>query len=294
MVIIMDELKYIISKQFENKTIKEFLKECNIGRGKVETIRVSKQSFINGEYKHLDTPLKENDVLSFNVEEEIDFECDDKPLKVAYEDEHILIVNKPVNMLVHPDDKSKRGTLANLVANYFKQNNIKRKVRYIHRIDKETSGLVIFVKDFISEAILLKDIESHSIKRTYIALVEGVFKPEKGIIIAPIGQDRHKNGKMCVSSNGKDAITEYQVMKVIDDYSVVKFNLKTGRTHQIRVHSSFKKHPLLGDVLYGGNMERINRVALHSYSVEFTHPITKKVIEVKSPLPYDFKDLIKK
>ena len=197
-------------------------------------------------------------------------------------------------MLVHPDDKSKRGTLANLVAHYFKQKNINRKVRYIHRIDKETSGLVIFVKDFISEAILLKDIESHSIKRTYIALVEGVFKPEKGIIIAPIGQERHKNGKMCVSSNGKDAITEYQVMKVIDDYSVVRFNLKTGRTHQIRVHSSFKKHPLLGDVLYGGNMQRINRVALHSYSVEFTHPITKKVIEVKSPLPYDFKDLIKK
>lgn len=290
----MDEIKIVISKEYNNKTIKEFLKLNNIGRGKVESIRVNKQTFINGEYKHLDTILNENDVLTILIDEEIDYVPLEKTLKTAYEDDYILIVYKPINMLVHPDDNSNNKTLCNMVANYYKSNNIKRKVRYIHRIDKETSGLVIFVKDFISEAILLKDIENHNIKRSYLALVEGTFKPEKGVIVAPIGQDRHKNGKMCVSNTGKDAITEYKVMKVIDDYSVVKFNLKTGRTHQIRVHSSFKKHPLLGDVLYGGNMQYINRVALHSYEVELIHPFTKEKIEVKSSLPTDFIKLIKK
>lgn len=289
----MDELKIIISNKYQNKTIKEFLKDNNIGRGKIEAIRVSKTSFINGVYANLETKLNEGDVLSFNIDEEIDFVCEDKEIEVIYEDDYLVAFNKPANMIIHPDDKSKGGTLVNLVASYYKKNNIKRKIRYIHRIDKETTGIVLFAKDFLSEAILLKQINNHQIKKYYLALIEGHLKQNKGQIKANIGEDRHINNKMCVSKSGKEALTNYKEIKRFKDYSLVEFELITGRTHQIRVHSSYLKHPLLGDPLYGGNYQYINRVALHSYKMEFTHPITNKEILIISYLNKDMNDLIK-
>ena len=289
----MDELKVIISNKHQDKTIKELLKENNIGRGKIEAIRVSKSSFINGSYANLETKLHNGDVLSFNIDEEIDFICEEKEIEVIYEDDYIIAVNKPINMIIHPDDKSKGGTLVNLVASYYKKNNIKRKIRYIHRIDKETTGIVLFAKDFLSEAILLKQINNHQMKKYYLALIEGHLKQNKGQIKANIGEDRHINNKMCVSKNGKEALTNYKEIKRFKDYSLVEFELITGRTHQIRVHSSYLKHPLLGDPLYGGNYQYINRVALHSYKMEFTHPITNKEILIISYLSKDMNDLIK-
>lgn len=289
----MDELKIIISNKYQNKTIKEFLKDNNIGRGKIEAIRVSKTSFINGVYANLETKLNEGDVLSFNIDEEIDFVCEDKEIEVIYEDDYLVAFNKPANMIIHPDDKSKGGTLVNLVASYYKRNNIKRKIRYIHRIDKETTGIVLFAKDFLSEAILLKQINNYQIKKYYLALIEGHLKQNKGQIKANIGEDRHINNKMCVSKSGKEALTNYKEIKRFKDYSLVEFELITGRTHQIRVHSSYLKHPLLGDPLYGGNYQYINRVALHSYKMEFTHPITNKEILIISYLNKDMNDLIK-
>ena len=289
----MDRININITNEYAGKTIKEFLKINNIGRGKVEAIRVNKQALLNDNVVSLETKLKENDCLSFVIEEQIDFVADDKKLDVVYEDDYILIVNKPANMIIHPDDKSKSGTLVNLVANYYKNNNINRKVRYVHRIDKETTGLVIFAKDFISEARLLKDIESHVLKRNYLAFVEGTFKKKKGTIDAPIGQDRHINGKMCVSPSGKNAITHYEVIKEYLNISLVKFSLQTGRTHQIRVHCKYINHPLLGDVMYGGDYQYINRVALHSYEVVFTHPITKMLINVNCDIPNDMGKLKK-
>lgn len=288
----MDKVSITISKKYQNKTIKEFLKDNNVGRGKVESIRVNKTSFINDQYKNIDTLLNENDVLSFAIDEKIDFVCDNNPLDVVYEDEHILIVNKPSNMIIHPDDKSKSGTLVNIVANYYKQNNINRNIRYIHRIDKETTGIVLFAKDFLSEAILLKDLQEDKINRLYLAIVEGKLSKSKGVIKAPIGKDRHINNKMCVSSNGKEAISEYKVIKSTDKFSLIEFKLLTGRTHQIRVHASYINHPLLGDVMYGGDLQYISRVALHSYKIELIHPISKKAINIECQLPNDIKKLI--
>ena len=270
----MDYIRINVPKEYEGKTIKEFLKSNHIGRGKVESIRVNKSSFINDQYCNLETKLKENDKLSFLIDEEIDFICDDKDIEVVYVDEYLLIVNKPANIIIHPDDKSKGGTLVNLVANYYKKNNISRKVRFLHRIDKETTGLVMFAKDFLSEAILLQDIEKHIVQRKYLAFIEGKFSKKQGTIKANIKEDRHINGKMCVYKDGKEAITNYKVIKEYGEYSVVEFVLQTGRTHQIRVHASYLNNPLLGDVLYGGNCLYINRVALHSYEVTFTHPIS--------------------
>lgn len=289
----MDYIRINVPKEYEGKTIKEFLKLNHIGRGKVESIRVNKSSFINDQYCNLETKLKENDKLSFLIDEEIDFICDDKDIEVVYEDEYLLIVNKPANIIIHPDDKSKGGTLVNLVANYYKKNNISRKVRFLHRIDKETTGLVMFAKDFLSEAILLQDIEKHIVQRKYLAFIEGKFSKKQGTIKANIKEDRHINGKMCVYKDGKEAITNYKVIKEYGEYSLVEFVLQTGRTHQIRVHASYLNNPLLGDVLYGGNCLYINRVALHSYEVTFTHPISKQLLTITKELPIDMEQLKK-
>ena len=289
----MDEIKILVSKEYQGKTIKEFLKLNNVGRGKVEAIRVNKQSFINGEYKNLETTLKENDLLSFIINEEIDFIADDKKLDVVYEDDYILLVNKPSDIIIHPDDKTKGKTLVNIVANYYKEKGINRKVRYIHRLDKETTGLILFAKDFLSEAILLKELQNDNISRKYLAFLEGKLNKKEGIIKANIDKDRHVNGKMCIVKSGKEAISKYKVIKEFKEYSLVEFSLLTGRTHQIRVHASYINHPLLGDVLYGGNMLYSSRVALHSYSISFNHPINKKPIDICINLPIDLDVLTK-
>lgn len=289
----MDEIKILVSKEYQGKTIKEFLKLNNVGRGKVEAIRVNKQSFLNGEYKDLETTLKENDLLSFIINEEIDFIADDKKLDVVYEDDYILLVNKPSDIIIHPDDKTKGKTLVNIVANYYKEKGINRKVRYIHRLDKETTGLILFAKDFLSEAILLKELQNDNISRKYLAFLEGKLNKKDGIIKANIDKDRHVNGKMCIAKYGKEAISKYKVIKEFKEYSLVEFSLLTGRTHQIRVHASYINHPLLGDVLYGGNMLYSSRVALHSYSISFNHPINKKPIDICINLPIDLDVLTK-
>ena len=289
----MDEIKILVSKEYQGKTIKEFLKLNNVGRGKVEAIRVNKQSFINGEYKNLETTLKENDLLSFIINEEIDFIADDKKLDVVYEDDYILLVNKPSDIIIHPDDKTKGKTLVNIVANYYKEKGINRKVRYIHRLDKETTGLILFAKDFLSEAILLKELQNDNISRKYLAFLEGKLNKKEGIIKANIDKDRHVNGKMCIVKSGKEAISKYKVIKEFKEYCLVEFSLLTGRTHQIRIHASYIDHPLLGDVLYGGNMLYSSRVALHSYSISFIHPINKKPIDICINLPIDLDVLTK-
>ena len=289
----MDKINIEITDKFSLLTIKEFLKENNVGRGKIEYIRVNKLSLVNDVFMPLETKLQKGDKLSFIIDENIDFVAENKDIDVVYEDEYVLIVNKPINMIIHPDDKSKGGTLVNLVASYYKKNNIKRKIRYIHRIDKETTGIVLFAKDFLSEAILLKQINNHQIKKYYLALIEGHLKQNKGQIKANIGEDRHINNKMCVSKSGKEALTNYKEIKRFKDYSLVEFELITGRTHQIRVHSSYLNHPLLGDPLYGGNYQYINRVALHSFKMVFIHPITNKEISIISYLNKDMNDLIK-
>lgn len=289
----MDKINININDIHIGKTIKEFLKINNVGKAKIEYLRVNRFTSINGIYAPLETILNKNDVLSIIIDEQVDFKADEGFLDIAYEDDYVLVINKPINMIIHPDDKSKNNTLVNLVANYYIKNNINRKVRFINRIDKETSGLVLFAKDFFSEAILLLEMLNKNITRSYLAFLEGKLSKRKGTINAPIGDDRHINNKKRVSNSGKEAITHYKLINQYDDYCLVRFILETGRTHQIRVHSSYINHPLLGDVLYGGDYRFVNRVALHSYQIKFIHPITKKFIDVTIDLPDDLKKLKK-
>lgn len=285
-------VKVIIKKGYENITIKEFLKLNHVGRPTIEKIRVNKASFINNSFVSLDYVLKINDILVIKDTFDLNLKPFNYDIKVAYEDEDILIVDKPVNMLVHSDGNSDK-TLYNAVINYYHKKNECVNVRPIHRIDFETSGLVIFAKNFLIGNILDDMISKHNILRYYLALVKGNFNNSKssGKISYRIGRDRSNAKKYRVSSTGQDAITTYKVINNYNSYSLVSLLLKTGRTHQIRVHMSYIGHPLLGDVLYGENKSLIQRVALHSHKIQFINPLTYKEISVKCDMPQDMLNL---
>ena len=182
------------------------------------------------------------------------------------------------------------------VARYYLDHNINRNVRYAHRLDEETSGILIFAKDFLTLAKLNELIENHTLTRDYLALVSNRFKSNTslGTINKNIAKDRHVNNKFRVGNgdNSKPAITKYKVLESKGLVSLVYLHLLTGRTHQIRVHMASINHPLLGDTLYGGNKDILKRVGLHSYHVEFRHPITNEFISLNCPLPQDMNKII--
>lgn len=291
----MDKLNLIVKKEFDNMSVKELLKCYNIGKGKIEEIRNTYKIKVNNLDANLDYIVKAKDLVTFFFVEKIDVQPYPLKLDVVYEDDYLLIVNKPSGILIHPDNEENQQTLVNMVSNYYYENKIFRNVRYVHRIDEETSGIVIFAKDFITMGLLNHMIEKHDVKRYYLALCMNKFKNLEASINKPIARDRHVNNKYRVgnSSNSKNALTHYQVIKEFKGYSLVKLLLETGRTHQIRVHMSYLNHPLLGDTLYGGSNKLISRVSLHSYQVKFTHPITNEFLEVTCPLSEDLERLVK-
>ena len=166
-----------------------------------------------------------------------------------------------------------------------KKNGIKTKIRHIHRLDKDTTGVILFAKNALAGALLDRLLENRIIKRTYLALVQGRVKEKKGRIVQPIGRDRHHPTRRIVSSTGQDAITYFEVIKYYskENLTLIKLELDTGRTHQIRVHMSFMGHPLIGDKLYGGSEARIFRPALHAVKITFVHPITNEAITCIAP-----------
>ncbi|MFI3329220.1 MAG: RluA family pseudouridine synthase [bacterium] len=282
-------MKYNYIVNNNTNTIEDFLKYYSLGKTKYKLI---KSIYVNNVKSNLKTKINNNDNITIDFEEQIDFIPQDHKLNILYEDDYLLLVDKDVNLLVHPDSKDKLDTLVNYVASYYKSKNEFRQVHYLHRIDTDTSGIVMFAKDFLTTSKMAKLIESHEVARTYLTLVEGIVKKD-GTINEPIGEDRHHNQRRRVSKTGKDAITDYKVIKQYNNYTLLEVKLRTGRTHQIRVHMSYIKHPLLGDELYFGNKKLIKRQALHSHSVEFIHPITNKNIIVKSELKSDMKKLVK-
>lgn len=290
----MERIKYQIEKCNQGISIRKLLENFYVGKSSIYKLFFNKQIYVNDSLIKEDYILKLGDELGIDCEEDIDFLPWDKTLDVVYEDNHLLIVNKPVGVIIHPDGKNVDHTLVNMVASYYKKNGIKRNVRYIHRIDTETSGIVVFAKDFLTYNILSHQIETHEIKREYLALVSGTFKDEKGRIDAPIGRDRHVQNKFRVgkSTSSKEAITNYYVIRNFKEYSYIRLVLETGRTHQIRVHMASINHPLLGDSLYGGKKDKINRVSLHSFRVTLLDPYTHERLVVETPLPKDMDSLV--
>ncbi len=276
---------------YEASTIKDYLESFYLGKSKIYNLFFNNQILLNNHKCKENDLIKNGDIISIIYDEEIDYEKSDNDIDILYEDDYLLIINKPKNILIH-DSKSNTDSLSNRVANYYYNNGISLIVRFAHRLDFETTGLIIYCKDMLTHSYMNHFIETHDIKREYRLLASGKMNKKKGFIDFPIGKNRHENGKMIVSKTGKEAKTYYEVIKEYKGYSYIKCLLETGRTHQIRVHFSYLGHPLLGDLLYGGDTNLIKRVSLHSYMTAFIHPVYKNNLEVKCELPLDMKGLV--
>lgn len=214
-------------------------------------------------------------------------------LNIVYEDEDLIIVDKPAKMPVHPSANHNENTLANALAWYFAQQNIPFTFRCTNRLDQDTSGLILIAKHMVSSAIISSMVKRHNICREYLAIVRGNVSPSSGTIDAPLSR---KPGNIIEQEvdfiHGENAVTHYQTIIEKNGYSLVSLKLETGRTHQIRIHMKYLGFPLIGDYLYNPDMEKINRQALHSYRLSFRHPVTEKQMEFTAPLPDDMKKVV--
>jgi len=226
--------------------------------------------------------------------EKRDFPSDWMELNILYEDEFTLIVNKPAGIEVHPSEKGQRKTLAHAVAAYYEMSGQDVRIRHVHRIDKDTTGPVLYAKNEFAHYQYDKAMREKTIERIYVALAEGYVEGNKGRIDKPIGQDRHHSTRRRVSDTGDPAVTHFEVVERLADHTLVRLRLETGRTHQIRVHLSAINHPLAGDGLYGGKRGVISRQALHGERLIWSHPWTGEKQQVSAPLPDDFNQALKR
>lgn len=236
-----------------------------------------------------------NDIitLDFNYEEDNSNIISTKMnLNIIYEDDWLLIINKPAGISIHPSILHYSDSLCNGVKFYFDTINLKKKIRPVNRLDLNTSGLVIFAKCEYIQECLISQMKSNQFKKEYLCLCDGHFENKKNTINLPIARKENSIIERCISNDGQTSITHYEVLENHKNYSLVKCILETGRTHQIRVHMSYIGHPLIGDSLYGSDSKLINRQALHCYKLSFIHPITKTFMEFIGEIPSDLNKLI--
>ena len=291
------KLTYTIQPNDNFFNVKELLKlKFQISDRLLVKLKKNKKIWLNSTPTFVDSRLKPFDI----VEILIDFEEKSEniiptqmDLNIIYEDEYYIVINKPSGIAIHPSILHYTDSLANGVKFYFEQKNIKKKIRPINRLDKDTSGIVIFAKTEYIQEFLVKEMKKNTFFKEYIAVCEGMFESKIGTINLPIGRKENSIIERCVCSDGDIAITHYNVLKSLKNTSVVHVTLETGRTHQIRVHLSNIGHPILGDTLYGNHSSVINRQALHAYKVKFIHPITGLNVEYIATIPSDIKSIIK-
>lgn len=293
MMTIMDRsVLYQINGLEKPQKISGFLKEKGYSRQNLVDLRKDEQAIcLNGTYVHMNHMLAEGDVLTVWIRE-TENSGQIRPVKlpfaIVYEDEDLLVINKPAGMPVHPSRGNPENSLGNALAWYFKEQGVPFVFRCINRLDRDTTGALILAKNPLSAAILSVQMKKRQILRTYLALVDGLL-PDSGTINAPIA--RMEGSVITREVNfgtGESAITHYERLAAGKEYSLAELHLETGRTHQIRVHMKYIGHPLPGDYLYNPDYRRINRQPLHSYQLEFTHPTTGKVMLFTAPLPIDF------
>lgn len=300
----MKILIFTATEEFKNKRLDIFL------QGTMEdTSRAAVQKFIdegcveiNGKkISKAGTKLKGNEEIKIEIPEKeiLVLKGENIPLDIIYEDKYIAVINKPSDMTVHPAQDNYSGTLVNALLYHFdtlsniNEDNIRPGI--VHRLDKDTSGLIIIAKTNEAHEKLVEMFQSKKMKKTYVAVCKGNFKNKSGRLENLIGRDPFDRKKMAVVEiNGKKAITNYEVIDEVQDFSLLKINIETGRTHQIRVHMKYLNHPILGDSTYGSPSKIIGRQMLHAYMLEFIHPITKEIIKLKGEIPQDFADVLKK
>lgn len=275
--------------------------ETNISREAVQRMIKNGKILVNGKQEKPSYKTSIGETLTIEEEkaEEIDLKPQEMPLDVIYEDDDMLVINKEKGIVVHPGNGNLDGTLANAVMARCKGglSGIGGKIRpgIVHRIDKDTSGLVIIAKNDKAHINLSNQIQKRKVKKTYIALVRGVIKENEATINMPIGRSTKDRKKMAVSKNGKEAITNFKVLKRFTGYTLLEVNIETGRTHQIRVHLAEIGFPIVGDMVYsnGKNPFNVEGQMLHAAKLELKHPTTQKDVTFEATLPEYFKKIVK-
>lgn len=294
--------KYIVEKEEKGKRLDSYIanKSEKITRTFAEKLIKNGEILVNNKKQKVAYKINEGDIITIEKQEakDIKLKAQNIPVDIIYEDDDIIVVNKPKGMVVHPANGNPDGTLVNAIMAICKDSlsGIGGEIRpgIVHRLDKDTSGLLIIAKNDEAHVNVSEQIKNHEVKKTYIALVRGIIKENEATIDMPIGRSTSDRKKMAVNKKGKNAITHIKVLKRYDKYTLVEVNIETGRTHQIRVHLSYIGYPIIGDATYsnGKNEFNVQGQCLHARKLEFVHPITGKKMELEAPLPQYFQEII--
>ena len=292
-------MEIVVSEDLSIRIDAYLSSELDYSRSKVAKMISDGTILVNGKSVKNSYLLKKDDVITIGeyVEEEMNVEPENIPLDIVYEDDDVIVVNKPNGMVVHPAIGNNHGTLVNALLYYSKNlSNINGEFRpgIVHRIDAYTTGLLMVAKNNKSHEILAEELSKKETTRKYIALVWGVIKEDTATIDAPIGRDNNDRKKMAVTSiNSKDAITHLKVLKRFKDATLIELQLETGRTHQIRVHMNYIEHPVVNDPVYGRRkLIDESGQCLHAKTIGFIHPTKDKYMEFKCELPECFKNIL--
>lgn len=285
-------LNYHITEDANSLRTEQYLRRRGFSYQNLTQLKKMPESIlINGVWSYMRTPLHSGDILTVHIREtesSPNIPPVELPLDIVYEDEDIVVVNKPAGMPVHPSLNNYRNSLANALMYYYQQQDKPFIFRCTNRLDRDTSGLTVIAKHMVSSSILSSMTARHEIEREYLAVVRGSVTPSSGTIDAPIGRTGSSLIERKIDfEHGERAVTHYHVIKEENGHSLVSLILETGRTHQIRVHMKYIGFPLVGDYLYNPDMEYIQRQALHSCRLSFRHPITGKHMEFTADLPED-------
>lgn len=257
---------------------------------------------VNSKNSKVSYKVQNGDIIQIHIPEakQLDLKAQEIPIEVVYEDSDVIVVNKPKGLVVHPANGNWDGTLVNAIMAICKDSlsGIGGEVRpgIVHRLDKDTSGLLIIAKNDKAHINMSNEIKNREVKKVYIALVRGIVAENEATINMPIGRSNKDRKKMAVVKNGKEAITHFKVIKRFDKYTLLEVKIDTGRTHQIRVHLSEIGHPVVGDEIYsnGKNEFGVHGQLLHAKSLDFKHPITGKDMHLEAELPEEFRSVLKK
>ena len=289
-------LNYTIQKDEDGLRVEQFLRRRGYSRQNlVELKKMPRSILVNGGPRRLNEILTDMDTLTVHIQEHISslqIPPVRLPLDIIYEDEDIIVINKPAGMPVHPSINNYTNTLANGLAWYYQEQGKPFIFRSTNRLDRDTSGLTIIAKHMLSSNILSRMTVRHEIRREYLAIVRGSVQPAEGTISAPLSRKPGSVIERTVDfDHGERAVTHYHVVEETNGHSLVSLLLETGRTHQIRIHMKYLGFPLIGDYLYNPDMEYMQRQALHSCRLALNHPITGEKLEFRAPLPEDMQSV---